>query len=94
MPSYNMAMETPATFINQFQVLVAAPNVRIAFAEGFTGQPPSWRSSVVMTVEDARTLAMTILGNLPPQGQGVLGGLAALGAFAQANKLGGSGGDS
>ncbi|HXQ12152.1 MAG TPA: hypothetical protein VN805_14245 [Caulobacteraceae bacterium] len=79
--SDNLAMETPAIFINQFQVLVAGQTVRIAFAEGFAGQSPSYRSAVAMSVEDARTLANTILANLPPSPpQGVLGGLEALSA--------------
>jgi hypothetical protein len=75
----NRALDVPATFANLFQVLVAGPNVRVAFAEGFAGQDPNYRFAVAMSVEDARTLAYTILGNLPPQPQqgnaltGVLG---------------------
>ena len=59
------AMELPAPFVNQFQVLVAGANVRISFAEGFAGQPSNYRSAVVMSIADARELALAVFGNIP-----------------------------
>ena len=59
------ALEIPAPFVNKFQILVSGGNVRVAFAEGFTGQPDNYRSAVVMSVSDARELAQAISESLP-----------------------------
>jgi hypothetical protein len=59
-----MAMEIPAPFVNQFQILVTGNNIRISFAEGFRGQPSNYRSAVVMSEADARDLAISILQNI------------------------------
>lgn len=58
-----LAMELPAPFINQFQVLSTEGNVRISFAEGFSDTPPFYRSAVVMSARDARALALAIVSN-------------------------------
>ena len=90
----NPAMEVPAIFINQFQVLVSEHVVRIAFAEGFAGQPINYRAAMTMSVEDARTLAFTILGNIPPPQPQPTGmnfggvGFAGLNATPPPNKFG------
>ncbi len=66
------ALRIAAPFVNQFQIVVAGSNVRIAFAEGFSGQATSYRSAVVMSEADARELALSILTSLPAQATGNL----------------------
>jgi hypothetical protein len=61
------SLEIPAPIVNKFQILVAGGNVRIAFAEGFQGQPTNYRSAVALTAADALELAMAILDSLPAQ---------------------------
>lgn len=59
-----LAMELPAPFVNQFQILVAGTNVRLSFAEGFKNQISNYRAAVMMSEADARELAIAILGSL------------------------------
>jgi hypothetical protein len=61
------ALETPAPFVNRFQIMDAGANIRIAFAENFSGQQTFYRSAVMMSAQDARELAEAILTTLPPQ---------------------------
>lgn len=51
------AMVIAAPFVNQFQIVRIGGTVRIAFAEGFRGEPSNYRSAVSMSYADARTLA-------------------------------------
>ena len=60
-----MALEIAAPFVNKFQILVAGGNVRVAFAEGFANQPSNYRSAVVMSLTDARDLAIAIIESIP-----------------------------
>lgn len=66
------ALELPAPFVNKFHILVSGSNVRLAFAEGFAGQPSNFRSAVVMSASDARDLAQAILETLPPRATGLI----------------------
>jgi hypothetical protein len=59
------AMKIPAPFINQFQIIQIGNNIRIAFAEGFQGEPSNYRSAVTMSANDALLLASSILNSLP-----------------------------
>jgi len=59
------ALRLSASFVNQFQIVVTGTNVRIAFAEGFSGQGTNYRSAVMMSEADARELALSILTSLP-----------------------------
>jgi hypothetical protein len=69
------SLEIPAPFVNKFQILVAGGNVRIAFAEGFQGQPSNYRSAVAMSVADARDLAIAIIDSLPVTRNALVGAL-------------------
>jgi len=60
-----LALEIPASFVNKFQILVSGAHVRVAFAEGVSGQANNYRSAVAMSVSDARDLALAILESLP-----------------------------
>ncbi len=69
------AMKIQASFVNQFQIVMAGNNVRISFAEGFQGQPSNYRSAVVMSAQDAFLLASSLLNATMPQQQTALSGL-------------------
>jgi hypothetical protein len=55
------AMTLPASYVNRVQILVAGPNLRMAFGEGFAGGNFIYRSAVMMTVLDAKEVANAIL---------------------------------
>ncbi|HJS45908.1 MAG TPA: hypothetical protein VJ753_05855 [Rhizomicrobium sp.] len=79
--SDSSALELPAPYVNQFQVLVAGSNIRVAFAEKGPGEGYAYRSAVVMSSGDAVELVgylldaiktITPLPPLPPTG-GIFG---------------------
>jgi hypothetical protein len=59
------SLDIPAPIVNKFQLLFASGNLRIAFAEGFSGRPNHYRSAVVMSALDAVSLAQSILRSIP-----------------------------
>ena len=76
------AMEIPAPFVNQFQIVLVGGNLRISFAEGFAGEPSNYRSAVMMSSSDALALASSILNSLPlPPPNPAMAGLGALSAL-------------
>jgi hypothetical protein len=56
------ALQFPAVFTNRAQVAVARDFVRLSFSEAATPSGPFfYRASLMMTVDDARALAETII---------------------------------
>jgi hypothetical protein len=62
------SMETPAVFINHFQMMViGGVLVRLSFGEMAPGGPV-YRSTILMGAEDARQIAQAILTSLGTTG--------------------------
>lgn len=56
------ALQLPAVFVNHMQISRLGPSlVRISFGEAPAPNAPFYRSAVLMTVEDARTLVDTLV---------------------------------